>query len=75
MPPLPKCPYTKAGKHSLACVLPPDETGELTFYCEACGILRRVNASGSFTTGSLDDLDSDDILKNVQMNLAADEAA
>lgn len=54
--PLDRCPYSKKGAHHLAAIIPGDDDHDVTFYCEWCGALRRLPATGALTS-SLDDLD------------------
>lgn len=62
--PLDPCPFDKRGRHHLVAVLPGDDEHDVTLYCESCGSLRRMPASGSLST-SLDDFDSDAIARLV----------
>lgn len=50
------CPYSKRGEHCIAAITPGEDSGDLTFFCSACGQTRRMPASGSMLAGTpLDD--------------------
>lgn len=63
--PLAPCPSGKRGRHHLAAILPGDDEHDVTLYCEACGTLRRMPATGALTS-SLDDLDAVTIARLVE---------
>ena len=44
--PLPKCRADKRGRHHLVAVIPGEDDGWLTLFCEMCGTIRRAPASG-----------------------------
>lgn len=56
LPPLEPCPFDKRGRHAMAAILPGEDSGDITLYCETCGSLRRAPASGSILGERLDDL-------------------
>lgn len=60
------CPYGKRGDHRLSAVIPGDEAGDLTLFCEVCGALRRVPVMGRLLHERLDDLDADALARLVQ---------
>lgn len=59
--PLDPCPYSKRGDHHAGMILPESSDGYLTWYCEACGAMRRVPASGAIQGERLDDLSGAEI--------------
>jgi len=68
--PLPRCPVnSKRGAHHIAAILPGEDTGDLTLYCEQCGAVRRMPASGP-VVGILDDADAAAILASAERALA-----
>lgn len=56
LPPLEPCRADKRGRHHLSAILPGEDSGDITLYCEMCGALRRAPASGSILAERLDDL-------------------
>jgi hypothetical protein len=64
LPALDPCPYRKSGAHHLAAVIPGDDDGWLTLFCETCGAVRREPVSGHLD-GTLDDLDVDEIERRI----------
>ena len=61
LPPLPKCKVGKRGRHHISAVLPGEDEGFLTFYCDLCMAVRRMPASGDIPV--LDDMDADRIIE------------
>lgn len=59
IPSLPPCPYGKGGKHAIASITPEDATLDMTLYCDLCGAVRRIPATGPLISESLDGLDVD----------------
>jgi hypothetical protein len=58
--PMDPCPAAK--RHLLNVVLPEEMDGDMTFFCERCGALRRVPVAGSILPDQpLDDLTAADI--------------
>jgi hypothetical protein len=62
--PMDPCPVNAKGRHALSAILPGDDTGDVTFFCAACGALRRVSVAGALSS-SLDTLDAQTILASV----------
>lgn len=60
LPPLDPCPVDKYGRHDLGVITPESDDGDLTFFCERCGTIRRLPAKGA-VTGSLDGLTAEQI--------------
>lgn len=60
LPPLEPCPYSDDKRHKMFAIVPGDDDGDITLYCERCVAIRRVPASGSLG-GSLDGLTADEI--------------
>ena len=65
LPPLERCPVRKSGAHHLAAIIPEDSDHDMTLFCEACGIVRRMPIHGSVIGGSLDDVDAARIMRAV----------
>lgn len=61
LPPMAKCPVGRKGRHSIAAILPEDETGDVTWFCERCGALRRTPVAGPLLAERLDDLTAAEI--------------
>ena len=53
--PMDPCPYNKAGRHELNIVVPTEDTGDLTLFCDRCGAIRRLPVSGAIAS-PLDDM-------------------
>jgi hypothetical protein len=49
------CPTTKNGRHDLSAVIPGEDTGDITLFCDRCGAIRRVPVSGALGV-PLDDM-------------------
>lgn len=65
LPPLTKCKVDKRGRHELGAILPGEDDGDATLYCQRCGVVRRFAVSGSLHVERLDDLDADGIYRAV----------
>lgn len=60
LPPLDPCPYSKFGQHDLGVITPESDDGDLTFFCDRCGVIRRLPVRGA-VSGSLDSLTAEQI--------------
>lgn len=58
--PMLPCPVRKRGEHDLSVIVPSEDTGDLTLFCDACGAVRRLPVSGAL---QLDDRAADEILR------------
>lgn len=54
--PLPPCPSRKRGAHAIETVLVNETTGDVTYHCHRCGMVRRVPGETP-----VDDLTADEI--------------
>jgi hypothetical protein len=65
---LPRCPVnSKRGAHHIAAIIPGEDTGDVTLFCEQCGMVRRMPASGALT---LDEADAAAIMATAERALA-----
>ena len=66
LPAMAPCPVDKRGRHSMAALWPESSVGDMTMYCERCGMVRRLPMSGEVGV-PLDMLDADEILRSARV--------
>jgi len=64
LPAMAPCPVGKQGRHELAAVFSSDAENDMTLYCEACGMVRRLPMTGEVDV-PLDMLSADEIMRRV----------
>jgi hypothetical protein len=45
--PLPPCPCSRTGSHDLSAIVPSEDDGDVTLFCDHCGIVRRLPVKGA----------------------------
>lgn len=62
IPAMDPCPADpKRGAHELSAILPDDQHGDLSLFCDRCGSIRRVPVSGALVPESLDPMSAAEI--------------